>query len=60
MATIKPCGLCGIKGIHACLGAPLNQEIKILPETRAEHDIDFWQAFDKATHKIYSDKKVNK
>ena len=23
MAEIKPCGSCGITGIHACLGPPL-------------------------------------
>ena len=24
MATIKPCGACGITGIHACLGPPVS------------------------------------
>ena len=44
MATIKPCGACGISGIHACLGAPIATNDLLLIQTLSKRIAQLEQA----------------
>ena len=56
MATIKPCGACGISGIHACLGAPIVTNdlllIQTLSKRIAELEEELWRHTQKSEQSV--------